>query len=133
MAMPLHYLPLLIAFLLPNSHFILCTVTYDRKAILINAQRRILFSGSIHYPRSTPQVIHSFLLLSLYKLINYFSHFTSVFDSQMWEDLIHKAKNGGLDVVETYVFWNVHEPYPGIVNSLITSFFIHFHFSFHCF
>ncbi|RDX76506.1 Beta-galactosidase 3 [Mucuna pruriens] len=62
-----------------------CSVTYDRKAILINGQRRILFSGSIHYPRSTPD---------------------------MWEDLIYKAKEGGLDVIETYVFWNVHEPSP---------------------
>uniref|UniRef100_A0A0A0KUQ4 beta-galactosidase n=1 Tax=Cucumis sativus TaxID=3659 RepID=A0A0A0KUQ4_CUCSA len=68
----------LIAFLLANSHLIHSTVTYDRKAILINGQRRILFSGSIHYPRSTPEVC--------------------------------------LDVVETYVFWNVHEPYPGIYN-----------------
>lgn len=31
-------------------------VTYDSKALIINGQRRILFSGSIHYPRSTPQV-----------------------------------------------------------------------------
>ncbi|XP_023766046.1 beta-galactosidase 5 [Lactuca sativa] len=31
----------------------------------------------------------------------------------MWEDLVIKAKNGGLDVVDTYVFWNVHEPSPG--------------------
>ncbi|KAL9172688.1 hypothetical protein ABFS82_03G064000 [Erythranthe guttata] len=31
-----------------------CTVTYDNKAILINGQRRILLSGSVHYPRSTP-------------------------------------------------------------------------------
>lgn len=36
----------------------------------------------------------------------------------MWEDLIQKAKFGGLDVVETYVFWNVHEPYPGNVTSI---------------
>ncbi|XP_022940967.1 beta-galactosidase 5-like isoform X1 [Cucurbita moschata] len=63
-----------------------CSVTYDRKAILINGQRRILISGSIHYPRSTPE---------------------------MWEDLIQKAKDGGLDVIDTYVFWNVHEPSPG--------------------
>jgi beta-galactosidase GanA len=28
----------------------------------------------------------------------------------MWEDLIQKAKEGGLDVIETYVFWTVHEP-----------------------
>ncbi|KAG2694294.1 hypothetical protein I3843_08G131000 [Carya illinoinensis] len=66
-----------------------CSVTYDRKAMVINGQRRILFSGSIHYPRSTPE---------------------------MWEDLIQKAKDGGLDVIETYVFWNVHEPSPGNYN-----------------
>ncbi|CAA0822400.1 Beta-galactosidase 1 [Striga hermonthica] len=58
-------------------------VTYDHKAIVINGQRKILISGSIHYPRSTPE---------------------------MWPDLIQKAKNGGLDVIQTYVFWNVHEP-----------------------
>ncbi|XP_071686914.1 beta-galactosidase 5-like [Rutidosis leptorrhynchoides] len=32
----------------------------------------------------------------------------------MWDDLMIKAKNGGLDVIDTYVFWNVHEPTPGI-------------------
>jgi hypothetical protein len=34
-----------------------CAVTYDRKAIVINGQRRILFSGSIHYPRSSQNVL----------------------------------------------------------------------------
>ncbi|KAL6558948.1 Beta-galactosidase 3 [Orobanche minor] len=63
-----------------------CSVTYDRKAIRINGESKILISGSIHYPRSTPE---------------------------MWEDLINKAKEGGLDVIETYVFWNGHEPSPG--------------------
>ncbi|XP_018480530.2 beta-galactosidase 12 isoform X1 [Raphanus sativus] len=62
------------------------TVTYDRKTVIINGQRRILLSGSIHYPRSTPE---------------------------MWPDLIQKAKEGGLDVIQTYVFWNGHEPSPG--------------------
>ncbi|KAG9142628.1 hypothetical protein Leryth_020648 [Lithospermum erythrorhizon] len=71
------------------SVLVQCHVTYDKKAIIINGQRRILFSGSIHYPRSTPE---------------------------MWEDLIYKAKAGGLDVVETYVFWNIHEPSPGQYN-----------------
>uniref|UniRef100_A0A5B6ZDD3 Beta-galactosidase n=1 Tax=Davidia involucrata TaxID=16924 RepID=A0A5B6ZDD3_DAVIN len=66
-----------------------CSVTYDKKALIINGQRRILFSGSIHYPRSTPQ---------------------------MWEGLIRKAKDGGLDVIDTYVFWNVHEPSQGNYN-----------------
>ncbi|KAL5071797.1 hypothetical protein RYX36_022684, partial [Vicia faba] len=31
------------------------SVTYDHKAIVIDGQRRILISGSIHYPRSTPE------------------------------------------------------------------------------
>lgn len=34
----------------------------------------------------------------------------------MWPDLIQKAKEGGLDVIQTYVFWNGHEPEPGKVN-----------------
>ncbi|CAI0461505.1 unnamed protein product [Linum tenue] len=80
---------LLCLFGLLGSQLIQATVTYDRKAIVINGQRRILFSGSIHYPRSTPD---------------------------MWEDLIQKAKDGGVDVIETYVFWNVHEPSPGNYN-----------------
>ena len=28
----------------------------------------------------------------------------------MWPDLIRKAKEGGFKAIETYVFWNVHEP-----------------------
>nr|AAK40304.1 beta-galactosidase [Capsicum annuum] len=64
-------------------------VSYDDRAIVINGKRKILISGSIHYPRSTPQ---------------------------MWPDLIEKAKDGGLDVIETYVFWNGHEPSPGKYN-----------------
>jgi hypothetical protein len=33
----------------------------------------------------------------------------------MWPDLFQKAKDGGLDVIQTYVFWNGHEPSPGNV------------------
>ncbi|BAT79934.1 hypothetical protein VIGAN_02287700 [Vigna angularis var. angularis] len=58
-------------------------VSKDGRAIKIDGKRRLLISGSIHYPRSTPE---------------------------MWPDLIKKAKEGGLDAIETYVFWNAHEP-----------------------
>jgi len=35
-----------------------CTnVDYDHRALLIDGKRRVLISGSIHYPRSTPQVL----------------------------------------------------------------------------
>ncbi|AAG29193.1 beta-galactosidase, putative [Arabidopsis thaliana] len=61
-------------------------VTYDGRSLIIDGEHKILFSGSIHYTRSTPQ---------------------------MWPSLIAKAKSGGIDVVDTYVFWNVHEPQQG--------------------
>ncbi|KAJ1278558.1 hypothetical protein BS78_04G088900 [Paspalum vaginatum] len=61
-------------------------VSYDHRSLVINGRRRILISGSIHYPRSTPE---------------------------MWPELIQKAKDGGLDVIQTYVFWNGHEPAQG--------------------
>jgi beta-galactosidase GanA len=34
----------------------------------------------------------------------------------MWPDLIAKSKEGGADVVQTYVFWGGHEPVKGQVN-----------------
>ncbi|KAL6907545.1 hypothetical protein ACP4OV_002584 [Aristida adscensionis] len=61
-------------------------VTYDHRAVVIDGVRRVLVSGSIHYPRSTPD---------------------------MWPGLIQKSKDGGLDVIETYVFWDIHEPARG--------------------
>ncbi|XP_010086721.2 beta-galactosidase 6 [Morus notabilis] len=61
-------------------------VTYDGRSLIIDGKRQLLFSGSIHYPRSTPE---------------------------MWPSLIEKAKDGGLDVIQTYVFWNLHEPKQG--------------------
>ncbi|KAG8380475.1 hypothetical protein BUALT_Bualt06G0019200 [Buddleja alternifolia] len=58
-------------------------VSHDGRALTINGERKIILSGSIHYPRSTPE---------------------------MWSDLIKKSKEGGLDAIETYIFWNAHEP-----------------------
>ncbi|XP_040959135.1 beta-galactosidase 8 [Gossypium hirsutum] len=68
------------------DHALSTTVTYDHRALVIDGKRRVLQSGSIHYPRSTPEV---------------------------WPELIWKSKEGGLDVIETYVFWNYHEPVRG--------------------
>ncbi|XP_065874195.1 beta-galactosidase 10 [Euphorbia lathyris] len=58
-------------------------VTYDARSLIINGQRKLLISAAIHYPRSVPA---------------------------MWPDLVKTAKEGGVDVIETYVFWNGHEP-----------------------
>lgn len=60
-------------------------VTYDRRSLIIDGQRKLLISASIHYPRSVPA---------------------------MWPGLVQAAKEGGVDVIETYVFWNGHELSP---------------------
>ncbi|KAL2326203.1 hypothetical protein Fmac_025261 [Flemingia macrophylla] len=57
-------------------------VTYDAHSLIINGEKRIIFSGSVHYPRSTVE---------------------------MWPNIIQKAKDGGLDAIESYVFWDRHE------------------------
>ncbi|KAL9840950.1 putative beta-galactosidase [Arabidopsis thaliana] len=64
-------------------------VTYDGTSLIINGNRELLYSGSIHYPRSTPE---------------------------MWPNIIKRAKQGGLNTIQTYVFWNVHEPEQGKFN-----------------
>ncbi|KAG9442709.1 hypothetical protein H6P81_018563 [Aristolochia fimbriata] len=78
---------LLCLFLLVESAVLVhAGVTYDGRSLIINGKRELIFSGSIHYPRSTPQ---------------------------QWPNLIDKAKHGGLNAIDTYVFWNVHEPVEG--------------------
>ncbi|CAF3586180.1 unnamed protein product [Rotaria socialis] len=65
------------------------TVSYDHRAITINGVRTMLISGAIHYPRSTPG---------------------------MWPYIMKMAKNQGLNTVQTYVFWNIHEQKPGVLD-----------------
>lgn len=64
-------------------------VSYDHRAITINGTRTMLISGCIHYPRSTPG---------------------------MWPYLMNMAKQNGLNTIQTYVFWNIHEQRPGVLD-----------------
>lgn len=41
---------------------------------------------------------------------------TKSFVKKMWPSIIQHAKDGGADVVQTYVFWNGHEPEQGQYN-----------------
>ncbi|KAH7685340.1 Beta-galactosidase protein [Dioscorea alata] len=68
------------------SSALAANVTYDHRSLIIDGRRRLIISTSIHYPRSVPE---------------------------MWPRLVAMAKDGGADAIETYVFWNGHEPSPG--------------------
>ena len=54
--------------------------------VVVNGRPTLFLSGSLHYPRSTPQ---------------------------MWDGLMSEAKANGLTMLEVYVFWNLHEPHRG--------------------
>uniref|UniRef100_H3HE36 Beta-galactosidase n=1 Tax=Phytophthora ramorum TaxID=164328 RepID=H3HE36_PHYRM len=74
--------------LTPNkSHFL--TVTYSPRGFEIDGKRTLLLGGSIHYPRSS---------------------------AGQWEQLLREAKRDGLNHVEMYVFWNLHEQERGVWN-----------------
>lgn len=61
-------------------------VTWKNKQFYINGEPFLIHGGSIHYFRSMPD---------------------------RWYDLLLKLKNCGLNTVETYCAWNLHEPKPG--------------------
>ena len=57
-------------------------VTYDDRSFLLNGTRVLFLSGSFHYARATPG---------------------------MWPYIFDQMVEDGLNMVETYVFWNLHE------------------------
>ncbi len=65
----------------------MATITHDGQSFLIDNRRIWLVSGSVHYPR-TPH--------------------------ELWRHRLRAAKQAGLNCIDTYVFWNVHEPQPGV-------------------
>lgn len=62
------------------------TFTYNSHAFLIDGEATPIISGAVHYFRIPPE---------------------------LWRDRLRKAKQGGLNTVETYVAWNFHEPEKG--------------------
>ncbi|KAJ2616602.1 Beta-galactosidase-1-like protein [Coemansia sp. RSA 1285] len=63
------------------------TVGYSSRGLVIDGTPQVLVAGAIHYPRSTPG---------------------------MWDSLMKKAKAGGINTIDTYVFWNMHERTKGV-------------------
>lgn len=64
-------------------------VTFKNKSFYIDGEPFRIFSGSIHYFRSM---------------------------REQWKDLLLKLKQAGLNTVETYCCWNLHEPRRGEFN-----------------
>lgn len=59
---------------------------YDHKSFILNGKREFLHAASIHYFR---------------------------FPQEEWREVLWKAKLAGVNCIDTYFAWNVHEPTPG--------------------
>jgi beta-galactosidase len=59
---------------------------FDARSLIIDGKRELILSGAMHYPRSTPE---------------------------MWPELLRESKRAGLNCIDTYVFWEAHEPQEG--------------------
>ena len=57
-------------------------VTYDNRSFIIDGRRTLLLGGDVHYPRFSPY---------------------------QWTDILTQMKQDGLNHVQIYVFWNLHE------------------------
>ncbi|MCY3021847.1 MAG: beta-galactosidase [Planctomycetota bacterium] len=57
-------------------------VSFDGFAVKVGGERKLVLSGAVHYPRSTPA---------------------------LWPRILSNSKAAGLNTIETYVFWNLHE------------------------
>jgi beta-galactosidase len=61
-------------------------IDFDGKGFIVNGQRTYLASGSIHYPR-VPR--------------------------ELWHNRLLRMKRAGFSTLQTYTFWNFHEPKEG--------------------
>eukprot|EP00520_Triparma_pacifica_P009069 CAMPEP_0118647164 /NCGR_PEP_ID=MMETSP0785-20121206/8461_1 /TAXON_ID=91992 /ORGANISM="Bolidomonas pacifica, Strain CCMP 1866" /LENGTH=754 /DNA_ID=CAMNT_0006539241 /DNA_START=34 /DNA_END=2298 /DNA_ORIENTATION=+ len=64
-------------------------VSFDNRRWVIDGQETFLIGGSFHYPRATPDE---------------------------WPDIFSEMKANGLNLIQTYVFWDLHEPTEGEYN-----------------
>lgn len=64
-------------------------IHYDAQCFTIHGRDTFLYSACMHYPR-TPKAL--------------------------WRDRLVKLKRAGFNTIETYVFWNYHEPVEGNVD-----------------
>jgi hypothetical protein len=64
-------------------------IRYDASCFTINRKDTVIFSGTFHYPRCR---------------------------KALWRDRLTKFKAAGFNTIETYAFWNYHEPEKGKSN-----------------
>jgi hypothetical protein len=66
-------------------------VTFDSRSFIIDGRRTLLLGGAVHYPRIEPQ---------------------------RWQSVLQQMRAAGMNHVQLYTFWNLHEPtFDGVSHS----------------
>jgi beta-galactosidase GanA len=66
-------------------------VSFDSRSFIIDGKRSLLLGGAVHYPRIEPQ---------------------------RWHSVLQQMSDAGMNHVQIYTFWNLHEPtFDGITHS----------------
>lgn len=65
------------------SRVLSTAVSFDGRSFLIDGERTLFIAGSIHYPRAP---------------------------RNEWRTILQEAKDNGINLIQTYVFWDIHEP-----------------------
>lgn len=58
-------------------------VAFDGRSFFVKGERKLFIGGSVHYPRAP---------------------------TSEWKTILTEAKNNGINLIQTYVFWDLHEP-----------------------
>jgi beta-galactosidase len=74
------------ALMFPPSPEAKSSIDFDGKGFIVEGNRTYISSGDIHYPRVP---------------------------SELWHDRLLRLKRGGFNTMQTYAFWNYHEPREG--------------------
>jgi beta-galactosidase len=88
---------------------------------LLIARSCVLAAASVCAAQQMPTTTHSFTVAGdhflldgkPFRILSGEMHYARV-PRVYWRDRLQKAKAMGLNTITTYVFWNVHEPQPGV-------------------
>jgi len=64
-------------------------VNFDGRSFIVNSQRKLFIAGSFHYSRAP---------------------------RSEWLEIFQMLRANGINLVQTYVFWDIHEPEQGVWN-----------------
>jgi beta-galactosidase len=98
-----------------NWKFCLLRLSYLFGMVLLGALSQAAYASQPHPHTFGVEEDHFVLDGKPFEILSGEMHYARI-PREYWRDRIRMAKAMGLNTIATYVFWNVHEPTPGVYN-----------------